>query len=66
MALSGEGAVEEGDHLGAVADGVGAEGGGGQTAGEAVFHRPEDRLIVEVRGLDIHKGIDGGAGFGLA
>ena len=127
MALSGEGAVEEGDHLGAVADGVGAEGGGGQTGGDAVFHRPEDgpfipgtlchvgegtavradgglahgpvqegdhlrpvavgggaemggihtggdavfhrpedRLIVEVRGLDIHKGIDSGAGFGLA
>ena len=47
MALSGEAAVEEGDHLGAVADGVGAEGGGGQTGGDAVLHRPEDGIIEE-------------------
>ena len=60
-----EGGVQEGDHLGAVADGGCAELGGGQTAGDAVGLCPEDGLFVPASGGDVGEGILTGDG-GLA
>ena len=50
-------AVEEGDYLGAVADGVGTEVGGVQTVGDALLHGPEDGLLIEAAALDIYEGM---------
>ena len=48
--------------MGAVAEVIGAEGGGAQAVGDALFHGPEDCLVEEVRFLHIHEGIGIGAG----
>ena len=59
------GAVEEGDHLGAVAGSGGAELGGGEAGCDAILQCPEDGGIVEIGGLHISEGVVGGHGFGL-
>ena len=59
------GAVEEGDHLSAVAGGGGAEVGGIHTVGDAVLHSPEDGVIEEIGGFHIGEGIACGGGLGI-
>ena len=54
--------IEEGHDLGSVAAGGGAEVGGIDAVGDAVFHGPQDGLIEEVGALHIHEGILGGGG----
>jgi len=56
------GSVEEGDDLGTVAGGVGAELGGGQAVGDAVLHGPENGLIEEIGVFHIGEGGNGGHG----
>ena len=51
------GAVEEGDDLGTVADGVGTEGGLGQAVGNAVLSRPDDGLLIEAARNHIVEGV---------
>ena len=58
------GSVEEGDHLGSVAVGVGTELVGGDAGGDAVFQSPEDGLVEEVGGGHIGEGDVGEAGLG--
>ena len=56
--------VKECHHLGSVAGGTGAEVGGIEAIGDAIFHRPEDGFIEEVRLLHIGEGILVGGGYG--
>ena len=61
LAARGSGASggppQEGDGLGPGAGFIGAEGGGGSTAGNAVVHSPQHGVIIEGAGLHIHEGI---------
>ena len=59
-ALLSQGAVQEGDHLGAVAVGIDAELGGGNAVGHAVINGPVDGILVP--GFSLHIGEAVGAG----
>ena len=51
------GAVEEGDHLGALALACGVEGRGSGAGGDAVLQCPEDGNLIPASGLHIGEGI---------
>ena len=66
MGESVVGAVEEGDDLGAVANGAYAEGSSIDAVGDAVLHRPEDWIDVEAALVHIGEGVLAGGGFWTA